>query len=197
MLSLASVDQLYFSDDGDKSRHLQTNRIQDPDGNIVQLRLYRLDAARKRAPALHHALVYYESLGRTPSMPPLREDFDQTAPIDLGLGGHVEIVDVGADDIEKAWFRMQANTRFPEGSHRGSAHVMDFPIKIYSDLIVHNFLILRETAIPQFGRVTAALGDRLYDYWRLALPLTSNGRQVDQIMTIAVNQFPGVCRLLS
>ncbi|MSP88468.1 MAG: hypothetical protein EXQ92_06590 [Alphaproteobacteria bacterium] len=130
-------------------------------------------------------------------MPPLREDFDEAVPIELGLGDQVTIADVGAADIEKAWFRMQANTRFPEGSHHRSAHVMNFPIKIYSDLIVHNFLILRETVMPQFGRVTAALGDRLYDYWRLALPLTSNGKQVDQIMTIAVNQFPGAYRLLS
>lgn len=195
MLSLTSIDQQYFSGEGDQPAHLQTNRIHDRE-NIVQLRLYGLDLARKKTPALHHVLIYYESLRRNPFMPPLREDFDEAVPLKLGLGDHVNIADVGAAEIEKAWFRMQADTRFQWVSQRRGVRVTDFPIKIYSDLIIHSFLTLRETAMPQFGRVTAALGDRLYDYWRLALPLTGNGKQVDQIMTIVVNQFPGVYRLL-
>lgn len=196
MLSLASVDQLYFADDGGKLGHLQTNRIQDRQNNVVQLRQYRLDLAHKKAPTLHHVLVYYEGLRRSPSKPPLRQDFDETVPRELGLDDHMDIADVGAAEIEKAWFRMQANIRFPWIGQRRSVRVVDFPIKIYSDLIIHNFLILRETATPQFGRVTAAFGNRLYDYWRLALPLSGDGERVDQVMTLVVNRFPDAYRRL-
>jgi hypothetical protein len=196
MLSLASVDQLHFSDDGDKRGHLQTNRIQDRQNNIVQLRQYRLDLAQKKAPTLHHALVYYEGLRRSPSKPPLRQDFDETVPLKLGLGDHANIAEVGADEIEKAWGRMQAGIHFPWIGRHGGARVADFPLKIYSDLIIHNLLILRETAMPQFGRVTVAFGKRLYDYWRLALPLSSDGERVDQVMTLVVNRFPDAYRRL-
>jgi hypothetical protein len=195
MLSLASIDQQYFSGEAEQSWHVQTNRIHDHE-NIAQLRHYGLDLAQKKTPALHHVLIYYEGLRRNPFMAPLREDFDEAVPLKLGLGGYVNIADVSAPEIEKAWFRMQANTRFPWVSQRRGVRAIEFPIKIYSDLIIHNFLTLRETAMPQYGRITATLGDRLYDYWRLALPLTNDGKQVDQIMTIVVNQFPGVFRLL-
>lgn len=189
MRSLASIDQQYFSGDGDQPWHLQTNRIHDRE-NIVQLRLYRLDLARKKTPALHQVLVYYEGLRRHPGIPPLREDFDEVVPLELGLSDGISITDVSAPEIEKAWIRRQANTPFQWISPRRGVRVTDFPIKIYSDLVIQSFLIVRETAESQFGRVTAALDNRLYDYWRLALPFATKGTHVDQIMAIMVNQLP-------
>ena len=184
-----------FVEDGDQPWLMQTNQISTP-RDMVQLRHYALDLMGERAPVLMEVFRYYESLRNDPFLPPGRDNFDAKVPMKLGLGNSVNIIDITEPAIENAWFRMQADTRFVGVHQRRGLRAAEFPFAIYRELILQNLLTMRETAAVGFGRMTARLGDRLYDYWRLALPFSGDGTQVAQVMTVVVNQHPNVYRLL-
>ncbi len=184
-----------FVEDGDQPWLMQTNLVSTPQ-DMVQLRHYALDLMAERAPALTNIFRYYETLRGDVFLPPQRADFDPTVPMKLGLANSINIIDISEPEIEHSWFRMQADTRFVGLQQQRGVRVNEHPYRIYRELIMQNLLTLRETAAVGFGRMTARLGDRLYDYWRLALPFADEEAKVCQVMTIVLNQHPNVYRLL-
>jgi len=184
-----------YVEDGDQPWLMQTNQITTP-RDMVQLRHYALDLMTARAPPLMEIFRYYESLRSDPFLPPARDNFDPKVPMKLGLVNSINIIDISEPAIENAWFRLQADTKFVGVHQRRGLRAAEFPFAIYRELILSNLLTLRESAAVGFGRMTARLGDRLYDYWRLALPFSGEGSQVSQVMTVVVNQHPNIYRLL-
>lgn len=131
-------------------------------------------------PAHEEMLPHLERLGAT-SVP--------TDPVEQSLT--ITTIDVAADDPHRFTFgeTQEINCLFA-GRDLSYRPVADHPFQLHARAMLQDYGIVKTERAPLFHVLRHTFGGKRRHYARLAVPLSSNGRAVDIVMSIAVRLSP-------